>query len=140
MRFIFTGKIAKEGKYLTTSDDIRLDKGGNGKWSLVGFAHNPDGQDVKRIKFEQQGDHYGVKDGDIVNAALIDTPQFFGIDQWDNLDEARKALNEGVPLNSKWGLPADQFGKHVRITFDFLDNESYGECEIYDLKIKEFSW
>ena len=117
MRFTFSGKIAKDGKLLTTSDDIRLDKVGN-KWSLVGFAHNPDGQDIKGIKFEQNGDHYGVKDGGIVSGALIDTPQFFGIDQWDSLDEARKALEIG----------------NVRITFDFLDNKSYGECVLYEIK------
>lgn len=128
MRIVFSGKIAKNGKYLTKSDDIRLIRKGDGKWSLVGFAHNPDGQDLKRIKLGG------------ISGVLIDTPQFFGIDQWDNLDEARRALNEDVPLNSKWGLPADQFGKHARITFAFLGEESYGECIIYELKLKEFSW
>ena len=106
MRIVFSGKIAKNGKYLTKSDDIRLIRKGDGKWSLVGFAHNPDGQDLKRIKLGG------------ISGVLIDTPQFFGIDQWDSLDEARKALEVG----------------NVHITFDFLDNKSYGECVLYEIK------
>jgi len=140
MEIRFTGKIAKDGKFLTTSDDIRLDKNGKGKWSLVGFAHNPDGQDIKSSSMIQGADHYGHKAGETIGITIIDTPQFFGLDDWDTLDEARLALNEGVPLNSKWGFPAGHFGKHARITFSFMNNESFGECIIYDLKIKSWSW
>jgi hypothetical protein len=136
MRFTFKGKIAKDGRYLTTSDDIRLDKNGLGKWQLVGFAHNPDGYDRKDSTMIQHGDHYGQKNGNVTRVTLIDTPEFFGVESWDTLDEARLALNEGVPLNTKWGFDAESFGKHARITF----NSRYGECVIYDLDLQSFSW
>ena len=39
MNIKMKGKIAKNGKYLTSTDDVRLDVGGNGKWCIAGFAH-----------------------------------------------------------------------------------------------------
>ena len=140
MNIKMKGKIAKNGKYLTSTDDVRLDVGGNGKWCIAGFAHNPDGQDIKAMSFQQSGDHYGHKDGEIVGARLIDTPQFFSRIEWATLDAARKDINEGVPLESKWGFPVDHFGKHVPITFRFLEKEGLGDCELYDIEVVNWSW
>jgi len=135
----FTGKIAKDGKYLTYSDDIRLSYYSKG-WRVGGFAHNPDGQDIKSGTMVQGADHYGHKAGEEIGITIIDKPEFFGLAEWNTLDAARHAINEGVPLKSKWGLPAEHFGQHVPITFAFLSRESYGECILYDLKIVEFGW
>ena len=139
MNYTFTGKIAKDGRYLTYSDDIRLDRNGK-KWSVDGFAHNPDGQDIKSGAMIQGLDHYGHKAGEEVAITIIDKPQFFGIDEWGTLDEARGDIQLEVPLHSKWGLTVEHFGKHVRITFSFLANKSYGECVLYDLKLVDFNW
>jgi len=140
MNFKMSGKIAKDEQYITSSDDIRLDRNGRGKWHIVGFAHNPDGQDIKVGKMVQGADHYGHKTGDAVSVKLIDMPQFWSMEEWDTIDEARHDISEGVPLNRKWGFSAAHFGRHVPITFRFLATESLGDCILYDLRALGFSW
>lgn len=134
MEIQFKGKIAKNRKYLTKSNDIRLSRSAEG-WQLTGFAHNPDGQDIKRSTMIQRQAHYGHQAGETVGISIIDTPQFCGRDTWPTLDEARRHLNEDVPLVSKWGSPSSHFGEHVAITLD-----GYGECILYDLAVTAWSW
>jgi hypothetical protein len=136
-------KIAKGGKYLTSSDDVRLDMRTTETghvWEIGGFAHNPDGQDIKGGSFVQGGDHYGHVAGERMGCKLLDTPQFFGLKTWETLDAARADIREGVPLVSKWGFPAEHFGPHVPITFAFLGREGLGECVLYDIQDVRVSW
>jgi hypothetical protein len=88
----------------------------------------------------QHGDHYGKKDGETVAAVIITTPQFRSRASWDTLDDARRDIIEGVPLNKKWGFDAAAFGQHLPITFSFLGHEGLGECILYDLRLKDYSW
>lgn len=148
MNFKGKAKIAKNGRYLTTTDDLRIDKGwyddieGNKIWGWVigGFAHNPDGMDRKDGSMIQSGDHYGKKNGEHVTVTFIDMPQFFGSSGWPTLDALNNDISEGVPLNTKLGFPAEHFGKHVPITFRFLAEEGLGDCVLYDIEITQFGW
>lgn len=141
MRFTGKCKIGCAAGYVTSCDDFRIDKGPRG-WDVCGFAHNPDGQDCKRSSFIQSGDHYGAKDGECRGCTIIDCPQFAGVKNYPCLDELVRDLTERVPLKSKWGLPAERFGKHfpIRFVIDSVAAKLPPDCFIYDVEINGFSW
>lgn len=145
MRFVGKCKIGKtvDGVriHVTNCDDLRVEFV-RGKWDVGGFAHNPDGQDIKDTSFVQGAEHYGRKAGETVSAKIIDTPQFFGINRGETTESILVNIREAVPLNSKWGLPYDHFGKHYPITFEFCgqDPHGLGECFLYDIKFTSWSW
>ncbi len=136
------GKIVDgERKHVTNCNDLRVEYR-NGKWVVGGFCDNPDGQNIKTSSFVQSGDHYGKKGGSVVGCIIIDTPEFFGIKKDETTESILVNLREGVPLNAKWGLPYDHFGKHYPITFEFCGQDRYGlgECFLYDIKFIRWSW
>jgi hypothetical protein len=141
MRFTGKCKIGYNGQFLTNCDDLRIDRCPRG-WNVVGFAHNPGGQDYKKSSFMQNGDHYGAKEGESIGCIIIDTPQFRGIKDYSCLDDLRKDLSEGVPLKSKNRQPAEHFGQHFPIRF--LVGSTFAElppeCFLYDVEMLGFSW
>jgi hypothetical protein len=141
MRFTGKCKIGCNGKYLTSCDDLRIDRTPRG-WAVCGFTHNPDGQDHKQGSFAQNGNHYGVKEGDVRGCTIIDTPQFTGIKSYEHLEDLRKQLTERVPLKGKWGMPAEHFGEHfpIRFVVDSVAAKLPDGCFLYDIEIKSFSW